>query len=198
MLLLRKPSDARVRAFLTAQRHLPFSYPEVGATRGSLPHGYAIDHNRVRLGTGAEAFGRAVDAVRRWQMFRLGWVELCWPDAPIETGATVGILVSYPGIWWLNAARVVYILDEDGPVRRFGFAYGTLPEHAERGEERFTVEWLRADDSVWYDLLAFSRPKHALAVAGYPFARALQRRFARDSKRAMLEACSRSSLVASL
>jgi alpha-ketoglutarate-dependent taurine dioxygenase len=43
------------------------------------------------------------------------------------------------------------------PVRRFAFAYGTLAEHAESGEERFQVEW-REDDSVWYDILAFSRP----------------------------------------
>jgi uncharacterized protein (UPF0548 family) len=31
-------------------------------------------------------------------------------------------------------------LPADGPVRRFGFAYGTLPDHVESGEERFTVE----------------------------------------------------------
>jgi uncharacterized protein (UPF0548 family) len=28
-------------------------------------------------------------------------------------------------------------------MRRFGFAYGTLAQHAESGEERFTVEWNR-------------------------------------------------------
>lgn len=38
---------------------------------------------------------------------------------------------------------------------RFGFAYGTLPSHAEIGEERFMVE-LR-DGAVWYDILAFSQ-----------------------------------------
>ncbi|NYH00326.1 DUF1990 domain-containing protein [Schumannella luteola] len=51
-------------------------------------------------------------------------------------------------------ARVVYVVDE--PNRR-GFAYGTLPGHAERGEEAFIVE--RSDDgSVWVSIRAFSRP----------------------------------------
>ena len=43
-------------------------------------------------------------------------------------------------------------------MKRFGFAYGTLREHAESGEERFTVEWSRDDDRVWYDILAFFAP----------------------------------------
>jgi uncharacterized protein (UPF0548 family) len=63
-----------------------------------------------------------------------------------------------------------------------------LPEHAERGEERFTVEWRRDEGSVHYDLYAFSRPNHLLARIGHPLARRLQRRFARDSIGAMLRA----------
>ena len=50
------------------------------------------------------------------------------------------------------------------------------------------VEWHHDDGSVWYDILAFSRPNHALAKLGKPFSRALQKRFARDSKRAMAKA----------
>jgi uncharacterized protein (UPF0548 family) len=82
----------------------------------------------------------------------------------------------------------VSVVDEGGPARRYGFAYGTLPGHAESGEERFTVEWHEADAAVWYDILAFSRPQHFLARLGYPFARRLQRRFAKDSVAAMLRA----------
>jgi uncharacterized protein (UPF0548 family) len=58
----------------------------------------------------------------------------------------------------------------------------------ESGEERFTIEWRREDDSVWYDLLAFSRPRHRLARSGAPLSRRLQRRFARDSLHAMMRA----------
>ena len=91
------------------------------------------------------------------------------------------------GFWSLNTARIVYRIEETDDVERFGFGYGTLPGHAERGEERFSVEWNREDGSVYYDVFAFSRPKHPLAWLGYPFARLLQRRFAGDSKRAMAE-----------
>jgi hypothetical protein len=42
---------------------------------------------------------------------------------------------------------------------RYGFAYGTLPEHAEAGDERFAVELRPEDETVWYDIYAFSRPK---------------------------------------
>jgi uncharacterized protein (UPF0548 family) len=188
MLLLNTPSDERIRRFLASQREAPFAYPEVGATRGKLPAGYVVDHNRVRLGEGEETFGRAVAAIGRWEMFHIGWVRLCWPDAPIEVHSTVAILSYQLGFWTLNAARIVYLVEDEGPVWRHGFAYGTLPEHVERGEERFTVEWHREDDSVWYDLLAFSRPNRRLVAAGYLLARHLQRRFAADSQRAMVRA----------
>ena len=85
-------------------------------------------------------------------MFNLGWVQLCWPSTPIAVGATVGVLVHVLRLWSLNACRVVYTLDEEGEVKLFGFAYGTLPDHAERGEERFSIQWERRNDSVWYDL----------------------------------------------
>lgn len=189
MFLLRKPPPESIRAFLESQRREPFSYPEVGATRHGAPAGYTVDHNRVRLGVGEETFERAAAALRRWEMFRLGWVELCWPDAPLEPGTTVAILARHFGFWSLHAARIVYRVDEDGPVRRYGFAYGTLTGHGERGEERFSVEWNREDDGVWYDLYAFSRPAHWLVKLGYPVTRWYQKRFARHSKRVMAAGC---------
>jgi len=115
------------------------------------------------------------------------WLELCWPDAPIEPGSTVAIVVSHFGFWSLNASRIVYVIDERNSIQRFGFAYGTLPQHGEVGEERFTVEFHPADGSVWYDLYAFSRPS-APARLAYPFTRPLQKRFGRDSKAAMRRA----------
>jgi uncharacterized protein (UPF0548 family) len=120
-------------------------------------------------------------------MFAIPWITLCWPDTPVEVGATVALLARHAGLWHLNACRIVYVIEESGEPRRFGFAYGTLPPHAERGEERFSVEFHHADSSVWYDLFAFSRPR-TLARLAYPYARILQRRFARDSMLAMKQA----------
>ena len=192
MLLLRKPSPAAVRDFLAGQIGLEFTYPAVGATASVPPAGYVVDHTRIKLGEGEAAFRSARAALERWDEFDLGWVEAGPRDTPIRAGAVVAVAARVLGLWWLNACRVVYVVDDAEPVRRFGFAYGTLPGHAESGEERFLVEWDRADDSVWYDILAFSRPAHVLARLGYPLTRRVQKRFARGSAAAVLRAVSSS------
>jgi len=178
---LTRPDAAAVRRYLATQRGLAFTYREVGASRvDGAPPGFAIDHHRRLLGTGAHAFEVARDALRAWRMFPRAWTAI-EPRAPIEEGEHVGVLIHALGVWWLNAARIVYVTDEP---RRLRFAYGTLPGHAECGEERFSVEWA-PDDTVWYDLRAFSRPRYWMARLGAPVTRALQRRFARDSLAAM-------------
>jgi hypothetical protein len=91
-------------------------------------------------------------------MFDMSWIDLCWPDTPIELGATVAVVIPHLGFWSMNACRIVYLIEEHGSVEKHGFAYGTLPDHAEIGEERFTVEFNPEDQSVWYDLFAISRP----------------------------------------
>jgi uncharacterized protein (UPF0548 family) len=188
MFLFRKPSVPAIRAFLDSQARLDFTYPAVGATAAEPPPGYVVDHTRIRLGAGRSTFIAAQAALRSWEHFRLGWVEPCWPDTPIEPGQVIAVLAHVCGLWCLNACRIVYIVNEEEPSRRFGFAYGTLPDHVESGEERFAVEWNREDDSVWYDVLAFSRPNQLLIWLGHPLVRRLQRRFARDSTAAMVQA----------
>ena len=178
MFTLREPSDREIRNFISSQSNLPSSYSEVGATQDNVPAGYTVDHNRTQLGRGAEIYERAINALKQWRQFELGWVTIEPRDVAIEVGATVAVKARACGLWSLNACHVVYIVDE---IRRFGFAYGTLPDHVECGEERFLIEWNPADDSVWYDILAFSKPQHPLVRAGAPVARLLQKRFARDS-----------------
>ena len=193
MFSLTAPSAARIAAFLSAQDGAPFSYAEIGATRGPPPRRYTVDHNRVQLGSGAETFERAATALRRWHMLDLGWAAVHPAGAVVAPGRIVAVVARHYGFWSLNACRIVYTVDEVATgrgARRAGFAYGTLQDHGAAGEERFTVEWHAADDSVWYDLYAISRPRHPLARLGYPFARRLQRRFARASKAAMIAAAS--------
>ena len=182
---LRRPSASDIRAFLASQGDSTFSYPEVGATRGPAPTGYTVDRNRVQLGCGGKVFRKAVEALRAWQMFALGWVELHVPGTAIAPNSTVAVLVEHFGFWSLNAARVIYVIEED---RRYAFAYGTLQDHAEMGEERFSVEWSPEDDAVWYDILAFSRPRQWQARIARPISRRIQKRFADDSKTAMTRA----------
>jgi len=195
MLFLRRPTAGTIRAFLAAQARLDLTYSAVGATTTNPPTGYVVDHTRMRLGEGEKVFATAKAALERWQQFRLGWLEAGPEDTPIKEGQVVAILARSIGLWWLNACRIVAVVNDDGPVRRFGFAYGTLPDHAGSGEERFLVEWDREDDSVWYDILAFSRPRHFLARLGYPWVRRTQKRFGRESAAVMLQVA-RSAITA--
>ncbi len=160
-----------------------FTYSEVGATNGNPPSDFTIDHNRIQLGTGGEIYHRAIEALKQWRQFDLGWVSIVPENVPLELGATVAVKARAFGSWSLNAARIVYLINEE---RRFGFAYGTLPDHVECGEERFLIEW-NEDDTVWYDILAFSKPRHPLVRLSFPLARMLQKRFARDSMARMVD-----------
>jgi uncharacterized protein (UPF0548 family) len=177
MFTIREPSESDVAKFISSQRNLPLTYSEVGATNATPPSGYTVDHNRIQLGHGEATYKLAVDALRAWRQFDLGWVTIVPRGVVVEVGATVAVKARAFGTWSLNACRVVYVIDE---ARRFGFAYGTLPDHVESGEERFLIEWLE-DDSIWYDILAFSRPQHPLVKLSVPLARMLQKRFARAS-----------------
>jgi uncharacterized protein (UPF0548 family) len=190
ILSLTRPTDRQIQEFIDQAAHQRLSYAEVGATRTNPPTGYTVDHHRSVIGRGEAAFNRAIAAMRAWRPLRLGWVMPGRDDTPIEAGADVAVVVRTFGVWSLNACRIVYTIDERGAAWRFGFAYGTLEQHAESGEERFTVEWRRDDDSVRYDIVAFSRPAHRIARLGRPFARHVQRRFARDSLAAMTAAVS--------
>lgn len=185
---MRKPSAESIRRFLSEQANLDFTYSAVGATAGIPPAGYVVDHIRIKLGEGEDVFHSAKAALQRWEQFMLGWVEAWSPKTLIQPGEVVAVMGWVIGMWWLNSCRIVYVVDGSGPITKFGFAYGTLPGHAESGEERFLIEWDRADNSVWYDIIAFSRPNHFLTRLGYPYVRCTQKRFGRDSAASMLKA----------
>ena len=121
-------------------------------------------------------------------MFDLNWIEL-FPKRPsVQLETSVAVVVRHLGFWSVNISRIVYVVNEE---TRYGFAYGTSLCHSEEGEERFLVEYDKATDEVWYDLYAFSKPRHPLALIGYPIARHLQKRFARESLAAMKRAVTR-------
>ena len=187
MLSTQVPDSNVLRQFLAGQSGQPLGYPEVGASRGEIPRGYARDARRWIIGQGVEDFEAAVDALRTWKMFPPAWTRVFPNEVPPAEGRNFAVVIRAVGLYWINGARIVYLVDDHGPMRRGGFAYGTLADHAERGEEAFVVEMI-PDGSVWYNLSAFSRPRHWLARLGAPFTRRLQRRFAHDSYRALAAA----------
>jgi uncharacterized protein (UPF0548 family) len=155
-------------AALGRYRSPELTYAPVGATSGDLPPGYGHTRRRVRIGTGADAFGRAADAVLTWEMHRRSGLVVA-AEGPAVEGRTV-VLGLGMGLMLLIACRVVYVVDE--PARR-GFAYGTLPDHPEQGEEAFVVT--QDDDGlVWFDIKAFSRPGALLVRWAGPVGRAIQ------------------------
>ena len=98
---------------------------------------------------------------------------------------------SRPPLWIVGAQRLSDRLRDRGrrtTAAAYGFAFGTLPAHVERGEERFTVEWHCADDSVFYEVFSCAHPVHPLAKAESPFVRLIQRQFAAASRRSIAAA----------
>jgi uncharacterized protein (UPF0548 family) len=160
----------RLTAMALAARSSAFSYAEVGATRGPFPAGYRVDRYSIDLGQGRAAFDRAAEGLRRWEAHLRAGVRVAPDDVAVEAGATVAVAVRVAFLTAVAPCRIVYVLDEPD---RYGFAYGTLAGHPERGEESFVVS--RLADRVTFDIVAFSRPAGALARFGAPAARAVQK-----------------------
>jgi len=170
---LNFPDPGQLDRLIAAQKGKPFSYPK----STERLKGFDYDDNLVLLGEGDAVFEAGCAALRRWAMFPGGWARLYSDATPIEIGRVVVMYARILGLWWLNVSRIVYTV---GETHRFGFAYGTLAHHAERGEELFQIE-MDDEGRVWYRIRAFSQPRFWGAQLAYPFSRHLQRRFIRES-----------------
>jgi uncharacterized protein (UPF0548 family) len=76
------------------------------------------------------------------------------------------VVEMFLGPRWLGIralCRVVYVINEPD---RVGFAYGTLPGHAESGEESFVLD--RREGQVNFTVRAFSKPASRLSRLGGP------------------------------
>ena len=191
--------------FIERAQRLDLSYSPIGLARELEPTGFRVAEAQVVLGYGPAVFDRAVQLVTEWRPFDLGWVGIYPPNAPVATGTTVAVVAQHLGFWSIHACRIVYPLTTAGegtvassrgtgtvpspaPVPApliAGFAYGTLTDHAEIGEEIFAVSLQPASGAVTYSIRAVSREGALLARLGAPVARAFQSRFRRDSLAAM-------------
>jgi len=179
--LTRASKDEREK-LLAAARQLPSSSPNVltltDGLVGILPRGFAHDLSRSQIGQGQSAFAAGREALQRWEQFDLGWVRIANPIPKVVPGELVAVEAYTAFLWSINVSRIVEIVDNP---TRFGFMYTTTALHVEEGQERFVVEFDLESGSVNYLIEAISRPRHILARVGYPFSRAMQHRFARDS-----------------
>jgi uncharacterized protein (UPF0548 family) len=138
------------RRALSDLSELSLTYVEVGATAGPLPAGYHHVRESAVIGHGRDRFEEAAAAVLRWGMLRGAGARVTATSEVAAVGSEVIVSLGPVSV----PCRVVYVLDE--PDHR-GFAYGTLPGHAETGEELFAVRYDPADDTVYAEVTAFSR-----------------------------------------
>ena len=147
---------------------LPLTYPEVGATAGPLPAGYHHVQKSAVIGRGRQRFDEAAGKGMRWGMLRGAGIRV---EATTEVAAVGSEVIVHLGPV-RGPCRVVYVVDE--PDQR-GFAYGTLPGHAESGEERFVVRYAPATDEVFAEVVAFSRHATWWSRLGSPITSLAQR-----------------------
>lgn len=164
---------------------LPLTYSQIGATAATLdgiPDGLldAYSHVRAsrRIGAGRERFDTAAQKVMRYGMLRGAGLRVRATTEEAQVGTDVlGRLGPFAA-----PCRVVYVIDE--PDRR-GFAYGSLPGHAVRGEELFSVRYQASDDGVYSEVAAFSRPATWWSRLGAPVLRLMQKIVTRRYLRAV-------------
>lgn len=181
-----RPAARTVEAVRLRNANAPFSYSRVGATRDGQPDDWFSESRGTAVGSGLSDYQAAVGAMRSWQMFALSWVCIHDATAPIREGEVVAFTSRQLGLWSIHTCRIVYTVDEvEDSLRRFGFAYGTLQDHAVAGEERFTVTWDAKTDAVRYEITKFSLPQYALLRVAGPLTRSIQARFTTDSFAAM-------------
>ncbi|MBE1546431.1 uncharacterized protein (UPF0548 family) [Mycobacterium sp. OAS707] len=147
---------------------LPLTYSEVGATAGHLPAGYHHVQKSAVIGRGRPRFEEAADKGMRWGMLRGAGLRVEATSDVVTVGAEVIVHLGPVRA----PCRVVYVVDE---ADRRGFAYGTLPGHAESGEERFMVRYDPATEDVYAEVVAFSRHGTWWSRLGAPVTSVIQR-----------------------
>ena len=187
MFLARRPSPAHIDRFLHESQDLPLSYSPTGIVTADTVR-KDLDEATVAIGHGKAAFERARAALIAWKQFDIGWVETFPPGAPAVPGTVLAVLIRHLGFWSLNGCRVLYSVGSLNDAGRFGFAYGTLTNHAESGEELFEVYIDPRTNEVIYRIRAISWPQAMLARIGQPIVRMLQERFRAHSAVAMKRA----------
>lgn len=173
--------------------------------------GYVFNSVRVKLGAGQATFLKGREELKNWRHFQLGWASVD-SKTPVKAGERFCVHVNELFAWVLTPLEIIYVKDTHnlesltmfqkgsftaqeslsnrGDLKgNFAFGSGTLEGHLLAGEEMFAIRW-EEDNSVWYELLSFSKPAKLLSKATYPYVQWRQKLFANQSSNAMLRAIS--------
>ncbi|KAI3808371.1 hypothetical protein L1987_24320 [Smallanthus sonchifolius] len=148
--------------------------------------GFLINHSKIMVGSGSDAYEKGKTALKTWRHFGLNWAFVD-PKTPIENGMKFCVCVKEFIPWLRMPLQVVYVNETKSRktnVASFGFGGGTLRGHLLSGEERFSIE-MDGNNQVWYEILSFSKPAHPLSVVGFPYVFLRQKYFAHQSSDAV-------------
>lgn len=151
------------------------TYDEVGATAGRLPSGYRHVRESLVIGQGRAAFERAAADLLAGRAQSGAGATVRLSDVPLREGSRVLMVLRIGPLRFRIPCLVVWA--ERTPTS-CGFAYGTLPGHPERGEERFALH-LADSGEVVFSIVAFSTPARWFTRLGGPIARLVQSRMTR-------------------
>jgi uncharacterized protein (UPF0548 family) len=168
---LRRPSAEALDDLLEAASTAELTYDAVGASLDPDRPSPGLTRRRWSEVVGpATRFEAAAEVLRHWGVHR-GAGLVVQTDSDLEVGTNVAMAARLPLGWIDLSCRVVAVVRQPD---RAGFAYGTLPVHAEAGEESFVVE--RDGDDTRFTVVAVSRPSDPLARLVPPIAHLLQAR----------------------
>ena len=149
--------DDRLKGDLRSAR---FTYDYVGATANDpLPANFG-HLERWRTLRDSE-FETAAAQLMSWRIHEAAGLTVSASSPRVEPDAVVEMFL---GPRWMRiraVCRVVYVIAEPDHV---GFAYGTLPGHAESGEESFILD--HRDGQPRFTVRAFSHPASRLSRFG--------------------------------
>lgn len=170
---------------------------EVDASQRAALDGFSIDCTEAQVGSGRAAYDRAAAALLSWSHFDFDWAFTNAPD--VKVNAPVVVIARSLLLWTLNPLLITAV-DRDGrpggaaapdvrrrAQRRCAFVHTTVQGHQIAGEEAFSVEWRKEDDSVWYRVLTVSAPATPIATLARPVLRFYQRKFVAQSIARMKE-----------
>ena len=164
-------ADDERHRILDEARAAALTYDHVGSTldpaRWSAP---GVHTRHLDLGTGAAAFEAGRDALRTWVAHAGIGASIEPAGQAVVAGATLLVVLRRGPVHVVAPDRIIGVIEEP---RRFGFAYGSLPGHPERGEESFVVEHL-PEGTVRASIRVQAGPGTLAARAVAPLVRRLQ------------------------
>ena len=146
LIRLGRPGRATLDELLARAEASSLTYDHVGSTLPSSEGTVRpVRTEHLDLGVGPQDFDAAVAGLRAWACHRGLGAAVHPADAPLEVGTSLLVVLHLGPVSIVVPDRIVAVVEEP---RRFGFAYGTLQGHQERGEESFLVEHLDDDRVV--------------------------------------------------